>query len=429
MSLLSLLATLAATLFFVGAVLLALSAGGTLWTVVKHRSLRPQSLAAERALIARGVADADAPHVVVQIPVFNEGRLVARAVENAIALDWPREKLTIQVLDDSTDDSWMISQNVAKAARDRGFDVVAIHRTSRADFKAGALAAAMANSTHDYFAIFDVDYVIPPRFLRQVMPALLADPKAAFAQARCDHLNTAENRLTRVQAALLDAHYAVEQATRSWCGWPLPFNGTCGIWRKSVIEAAGGWRGDTVAEDLDLSYRARLIGHRGTYLTTVTVPGELPATLDVWRVQQSRWGLGFGQVAKRMIPVVAQSALPMKEKAAALWHLGNWWLPLAAQATYAMGAAALLLDFSAWVGSVGSTMAVLVGLGLGATFAILAQGRQSAERPAGLRAMLSVFSDVVTFGLWVVIKNIGAHLNAIRGRDAAFARTPKQGAD
>ena len=224
-----------------------------------HVRLRQPGRAEEQRLLSLPPpAEADLPHVVVQIASYNEGDLVRRVAEAAASLDWPIDRLHIQLCDDSTDDTLDLAHDVAKSLRARGFDVAVLHRTVREGFKAGSLMMGVNTTPHDYFAIFDADYVPKPDFLRRCMPVLLADTSLSFVQARIDYLNPDENALTRAQVLLLDHHIGVEQTTRSWAGHALPFNGTCGIWRREAIEAAGGWRGDTLAEDLDLSYRAWL---------------------------------------------------------------------------------------------------------------------------------------------------------------------------
>ena len=291
--------------------------------VLLHHRLKPAGLARERALLATPLPpDAELPHVVVQIPSFNEGPVVRRGVEAAARLDWPRDKLHIQILDDSTDATAEIARTVAAELRAKGFDVVALQRTDRSGYKGGALHEAMQQTPYDYFAIFDVDYVPPPDFLRRCMAVFVAEPKAAFVQARFDFLNPHENALTEMQMVTLDAHLGIEQATRCWAGHPLPFNGTCGIWQRAAIEAGGGWKGDTVTEDLDLTYRGWVKGWRAVFLTSVAVPGELPADTQTWLRQQQRWQDGFRHVGLRMFPVILKSRdIGPAAKGAALLHL------------------------------------------------------------------------------------------------------------
>jgi len=317
------LALLSAAIFAVCCLLLAAFIGSLLYMVVLHHRLKAGGLAREQALLQTPLpSDSDLPHVVVQIPSFNEGPVLRRGVEAAAGLDWPRDRLHIQILDDSTDETAELARAVAAELRDRGFDVVALQRTDRSGFKGGALHEAMQQTPHDYFAIFDVDYVPPVDFLRNCMRVFVAEPRTAFVQARFDFLNPHENALTEMQMVTLDAHLGIEQATRYWAGHPLPFNGTCGIWQRAAIEAGGGWKGDTVTEDLDLTYRGWVKGWRAVFLTSIAVPGELPSDSKTWLRQQQRWQDGFRHVGMRMFPVILKSkAITPAAKAAALLHL------------------------------------------------------------------------------------------------------------
>ena len=323
MAVLAALALLFAAIFAVCCVLLAAFVGSLLYMVVLHHRLKDAGLAREAALLATPLpADADLPHVVVQIPSFNEGPVLRRGVEAAARLDWPRDKLHIQVLDDSTDETAELARTVVAELRAQGVDVVALQRTDRSGFKGGALHEAMQKTPYDYFAIFDVDYVPPVDFLRVCMRPFFANPHTAFVQARFDFLNPHENALTEMQMVTLDAHLGIEQATRCWAGHPLPFNGTCGIWQRAAIEAGGGWKGDTVTEDLDLTYRGWVKGWRALFLTSVAVPGELPADTKTWLRQQQRWQDGFRHVSLRMFPAILRSRdITPSAKAAALLHL------------------------------------------------------------------------------------------------------------
>jgi cellulose synthase/poly-beta-1,6-N-acetylglucosamine synthase-like glycosyltransferase len=319
----SVLAVLLAAIFAICCGLLAAFIGSLLYMVVLHHRLKPAGLARERTLLASPLPpDADLPHVVVQIPSYNEGGVLRRGVEAAAALDWPRDKLHIQVLDDSTDATADLARRVVGELREKGVDIVALQRTDRSGFKGGALHEAMQHTPHDYFAIFDVDYVPSRDFLRRCMRPFFANPDWAFVQARFDFLNPHENALTEMQMVTLDAHLGIEQATRCWAGHPLPFNGTCGIWQRRAIEAGGGWKGDTVTEDLDLTYRGWVKGWRALFLTSVAVPGELPADTQTWLRQQQRWQDGFRHVSLRMVPAILRSGdITPAAKGAALLHL------------------------------------------------------------------------------------------------------------
>jgi cellulose synthase/poly-beta-1,6-N-acetylglucosamine synthase-like glycosyltransferase len=291
-------------------------------TLMQHDRSRRAGLERERDLLNLPLPpDADLPAVIVQIPTFNEGALVWRVLAAVTAFDWPHDRLHVQVLDDSTDESAEVARTAVREFQRRGHNVTLIQRSVRSGFKAGALKAGLAHSNEPFIAMFDADYVPRPDFLRQCFRAMLADPNIAFVQARCDFLNAFDNRITRAQKIILDSHFVVEQATRYWVGQILPFNGTCGIWRRAAIEASGGWQGDTLTEDLDLSYRAQLAGWQAKYLVSVGAPGELPATLAAWKKQQLRWNTGYAQTARKLLPSIWRSTLPWNRKFAATLHL------------------------------------------------------------------------------------------------------------
>ncbi len=323
MALIATLALLLATVFVVCCALLASFIGSLLYMVVLNHRLRARGLDREEQLLAtRLPRDAELPHVVVQIPSFNEGPVLRRGVEAAAKIDWPRDKLHIQLLDDSTDETAELARTVTAELRAKGFDAVALQRTDRSGFKGGALHEAMQQTPYNYFAVFDVDYVPPVDFLRKCMRVFVAEPKTAFVQARFDFLNPYANALTEMQMVTLDAHLGIEQATRYWAGHPLPFNGTCGIWQREAIEAGGGWKGDTVTEDLDLTYRGWVKGWRSVFLVSVPVPGELPEDTRTWLRQQQRWQDGFRHVGMRMFPEILKSrSITPSAKLAALLHL------------------------------------------------------------------------------------------------------------
>jgi len=267
---------------------------------LKHRRA---GVAKERELLRQPLPpDSDLPHVLVQIPVFNEDDLVCRIAAAIAEFDWPTDRLHVQILDDSYGGSTSFSTKAVAALSRRNIDATVVRRNNRYGFKAGALAAGLELSDHEFVAVFDADYVPPRDFLKTCIRPLLADSTIAFVQTRPDFLNAKENLITRIQQRLLDAQYAVIQPALSCSGHILPFNGTCGVWRRVAIEEAGGWQGDTLTEDLDLSYRAQLLGWRALSLTTVVVPSELPATLRTWTRQQFRWRKGVAEVARKILP-------------------------------------------------------------------------------------------------------------------------------
>jgi len=246
----------------------------------------------------------DLPFVLVQIPVFNEPVVVERALTAAAALDWPRDRLRIQLLDDSTDLTPDIARHVVARLRREGVDIEHLQRSDRSGFKAGALEYGIGRSEAPYIAVFDADFVPAPDWLRRAMAAMLAHPRAAFVQTRIEWGNGNRNWLTRAQRLMQDAHFAVEQDVRARRGVPFQFNGTGGIWRRAAVEEAGGWSHDTLSEDLDLVLRTHLKGWTGVFLMEPHVVGELPQKLDDFGVQQSRWSKGFVQVARKLLPEI-----------------------------------------------------------------------------------------------------------------------------
>jgi cellulose synthase/poly-beta-1,6-N-acetylglucosamine synthase-like glycosyltransferase len=270
--------------------------------------------------IPASLAEHSLPLVTVQLPLFNE-RFVAKRLLDAIAqLDYPRDKLEIQVLDDSEDDTRELVDERSSHWLSRGLDVTVLRRTDRAGFKAGALQNGLKRMKGDFVAIFDADFVPPRNFLRRTIP-YFADNGVGMVQTRWSFLNSQHCWLTRLQSLLLGQHFIVEHFVRFRKGLFFNFNGTAGVWRKKAIESSGGWQDDTVTEDLDLSYRAELLGWRFVYLNELPVPSELPANLSSFRSQQQRWAKGSVQTAKKLLPRLLKSELPLSIKFEATAHL------------------------------------------------------------------------------------------------------------
>jgi len=260
------------------------------------------------------------PQVTVQLPLYNE-RFVAERLINAVAhLDWPSSCLQIQVVDDSSDETCAVVDRAVARWRARGINIVVQRRASRIGYKAGALAAALEHATGEFVAIFDADFVPDADYLQSIMP-YFAGADVAMVQARWGFLNRTHSWLTKLQAILLGAHFAVEHQVRYRRGLFFNFNGTAGVWRRSAIAAAGGWQADTVTEDLDLSYRAQMQGWRFIYVNDVVVPSELPLTVNDFRGQQQRWAKGSTQTARKILPILLRTDLPMRVKIEAGAHL------------------------------------------------------------------------------------------------------------
>lgn len=425
------LASLFAAIALAAGAIIGIFVAGKFLFIWLHLSLRRRGLAQEQQRLSNPLPADDAlPHVVVQLPVYNEGEIVKRAISAAAALDWPKDKLHIQVCDDSTDNTTEYANAARAQLAGSGLDIEVVHRSNRNSFKAGSLQAAMEKVSHQYFAIFDADYLPPKEFLRRCMAALLSDPKLAFVQARAEFLNRNENALTRTQALELDAHYGVEQATRSWAGLPLPFNGTCGIWRRAAIEAGGGWQGKTIAEDMELSYAAWLKGWRGIFVTGVVVPGELPADRKTWRSQQDRWITGTGQVLQTaLLALLGSSQISLTRKFLVFCNLATWWLAAAINTMFLTLAITFLLEPSLATGLLFPALAVLLCLLL-ALFLEFRLGNvllHGHARPlAGFFVDFLFYIAFTLYKLWLHFQSV---CRSFFKPKPEFARTPKRGVE
>ncbi len=364
------------------------------------------------------------PQVTVQIPIYNEPRVARRVVDAVASLQYPKDKLQIQVLDDSTDrtTSILVAQ-VARLRRLQGLNIQYLHRSDRSGYKAGALAAALPQVTGQFIAIFDADFVPEPDWLQRSVPALVANPQLAFVQTRWGHINRAQNPLTAAQSLALDGHFAIEQQARSASGFMQNFNGSGGLWRLSAIDDAGGWTSDTVTEDLDLSYRAQLKGWRGAYLNHVEAPAEVPPLLVSFKRQQRRWAKGSAQTLRKLASPILRSQQPLPKRLYALLHLGGYatHLPLLALLFLTLPLA-LISDYSLPLPLIGY-VSMLVSV---APFVMYGLSQQQLGGLRGLKR------------LWVlpVLALISMGLSPMMGRavwdgfwhkGGAFERTPKQG--
>jgi cellulose synthase/poly-beta-1,6-N-acetylglucosamine synthase-like glycosyltransferase len=263
------------------------------------------------------------PVVTIQLPMYNEYYVVERLIEAVCSIDYPKDKLEIQVLDDSTDESVEVAAATVRQYKELGYDIKYIHREDRSGFKAGALKHGLETARGEFVAIFDADFVPNTDFLRKTLPYFFKDDRIALVQTRWEHLNSDYSLLTRTQAMALDAHFVMEQGVRNKVGFFINFNGTGGIWRKTAIYDAGNWHSDTLTEDLDLSYRAQLRGWRFKYLNDVTSPAELPAEVNALKSQQFRWTKGAIETARKILPEVWRSDIPLRVKVHSTFHLTN----------------------------------------------------------------------------------------------------------
>ncbi len=423
------------TTYFV--VLLLLSIYGSHRYVLVYRLSRYAARAgadAERMRM-RGtpLLEREPPAVLIQLPVFNERYVVERLIRAVAALDYPRSRLSVQVLDDSTDDTGTIADRVVAECAAAGLDIRRIHRTDRRGFKAGALQVGLDASEAPFVAIFDADFVPKPDFLQEALPYLLADERTGLVQARWDHLNRDYSLLTDVQAILLDGHFIAEHGGRYVSGCFFNFNGTAGIWRRAAIEDAGGWEGDTLTEDLDLSYRAQLRGWRFVFVPEIAAPAELPVSMNAFKSQQRRWAQGSLQTARKLLPQILASRLPLHIRAEAFFHLtSNLSYPLMAVLSLLMAPVLFarvstglremaLLDIPIFAAA---TLSVV-------SFYTVSQRRLLRLQPPGEREGLwrrvRGIPVALAVGIGISFSNAAAVLSGVLGRRTPFVRTPKYG--
>src|SRR5690242_18436884 len=269
---------------------------------------------------APGAALDPLPVVTIQLPLYNEMYVADRLIDAVCAIEYPRERLEIQVLDDSIDETRSVAELAVRRYAAQGIDIKYYHRTDRTGYKAGALEAGMRAARGEYIAIFDADFIPSSDFLTKLMPQF-ADPKVGMVQARWGHINQDYSLLTKIQSILLDGHFVLEHGGRNRAGHFFNFNGTAGVWRRCVIADAGGWQHDTLTEDLDLSYRAQLRGWRFVFVSDVIAPAEVPVEMNSFKSQQHRWAKGSIQTCRKLLPEILRSNLPLGTKVEAFFHL------------------------------------------------------------------------------------------------------------
>ncbi len=362
--------------------------------------------------------EAALPPVTVQVPIYNELHVVERVIDAVAALEYPRERLQIQILDDSTDATTVLAHARAAFYRAQGIDIEVLRRPTRQGFKAGALAWGLTQARGEYIAIFDADFCPRPDFLLRTIPYFLARPRLGVLQTRWSHLNAGYSLLTGAQALAIDGHFVVEQAGRNLAGMLTSFNGAGGVWRRRCIEESGGWQDDTLCEDLDLSYRAQLAGWGCLYLPSVDVPAELPPQIAAFKLQQARWAQGSMQVLRKLGGAVLHSRrLNWPQKVMGLLHLSNY-LPFPLIVVALMLSLPLLLvpesqRFSLdWLG--------LAFLGPLLVYSI---SQQQLYRRWWRRIL--VFPLLVVIGIGLAWNNTRAVLRGLMGRRGTFVRTPK----
>ncbi|MEZ0310565.1 MAG: cellulose synthase family protein [Myxococcota bacterium] len=387
-----------------------------------HRMLL--ALAARRLRNRVPEAPREWPTVLVQLPMYNERYVAERLIDAVCALDYPHDKLSIQVLDDSNDETIEIAQARVELWKNRGVDIAYVRRPTREQFKAGALAHGLTQSTAELVAIFDADFVPEPDFVKLLVPHF-SDAGVGMVQARWGHLNRRYSKLTESQAILLDGHFVNEHGGRAAMGSFFNFNGTAGIWRRKCIDEAGGWSGLTLTEDLDLSYRAQLKGWRFVYRQDVEVPAELPPDVNAFKTQQHRWAKGSTETARLLLPTIwKHPTLSFRHRCEATFHLaGNIAYPmvllLAVLMPFAVSSRYELLSWK---------LAVVDGLMFVGSAASLITFYALAERGVGHgERILRRLPLTLALGVGLAVNNSRAVIEAVIGKRTPFARTPKWG--
>ena len=369
------------------------------------------------------------PRVTTQLPVFNEGTCVERLIESVCAMEYPRDLHEIQVLDDSTDDCIEISRRKVAEMKEKGYNITLIHRTNRQDYKAGALKEGMEQCKGEFLAIFDADFVPEKDFLMRTVPFLVMDEKIGLVQGRWGHLNRSESGLTLAQSIGIDGHFVIEQSARSWGGLFMNFNGTAGVWRRKAIDEAGGWEGDTLTEDMDLSYRSQLAGWKMKFVFDVIVPAELPADINAFKSQQYRWAKGSIQTAIKDLPRVFASKESFKIKIQSFLHTTHYSIhPLM---LFTAVSAFPLLAFGhsrfdtipLWLFSVLFATIALAAVAPSTLYFIA----QKFSGSVGWKKRMAALPLLMSLGVGIAVSNTCAVLSAVFGRQSSFIRTPKQG--
>ena len=373
--------------------------------------------------VAPALPDAELPHVLLQVPVFNEPLVTEQSLRCVSQLDWPKDKLTIQLLDDSTDETTPRAAVVAEELRAQGHDIQHVRRTDRTGFKAGACAHGLTLSSAPFIAMLDADFRPPQEWLKRTVPLMVKDPRAGFVQSRCEFTNFEKNWLTRAQGLVQDGHFLVEQRTRAHAGWLFQFNGTGGVWRRATIEDAGGWSDYSLAEDLDLTVRASLNGWHGIFVSQPAIPGQVPEGLRDYRRQQRRWSNGFVQVAQKTVLPLWNAPWTLAQRVAAVALVAH-------QIFFPAAAIGLILMILGTIlhGSVAIYLPLLKIIGVMTTIVVLGitlPPYLSLKRGT-LADYVKTMASVPPLMMYLAFSNGAKIIQTMRGRKSTFKRTPKK---
>jgi len=362
------------------------------------------------------------PVVTIQLPLYNEMYVADRLIDAVCRIEYPRELLEIQVLDDSVDETCSIAELAVSRSAMQGVDIKYYHRPDRTGFKAGALEAGLKLARGEFIAIFDADFMPTPDFLTRLMPHF-SDPGIGMVQARWGHINQDYSLLTKIQSILLDGHFVLEHGGRNRAGRFFNFNGTAGVWRREAIGDAGGWQHDTLTEDLDLSYRAQLRGWRFVFVSDLIEPAEVPVEMNAFKSQQHRWAKGSIQTCRKLLPTIFRADIPFGVKIEAFFHLtANFNYPLMSVLSVLMFPAMVIRYNMGWY----EMMLIDVPLFLAATFSVCNFYMVcQREIHRDWRARLKYLPFLMSIGIGLCINNTRAVFEALVDKHTDFARTPK----
>ena len=363
------------------------------------------------------------PKVTIQLPIYNERYVIERLVEAVSRFDYPRDKMQIQVLDDSTDETVAVARACVERYHALGLDINYLHRNNREGYKAGALGEGLKSASGEFIAIFDADFQPYPDFLRRTLP-YFADPQMGMIQTRWTYMNQHYSALTEVETILLDGHFVIEHGSRSRRGTFFNFNGTAGVWRRVAIEDAGGWQHDTLTEDTDLSYRAQMRGWHFVYQPEVECPSELPVEMNSFKAQQARWSKGLIQTAIKILPRVLRSKQPLHVKAEAFFHLtANISYPLMILLSTMLLPAMIVRFYQGWF----QMLVIDLPLFLASTCSISSfyLTAQRDLRPKTWKRTFLYLPFVMAVGIGLAVRNSIAVIEALLGIKSEFARTAK----
>ena len=366
---------------------------------------------------------AELPRVTIQLPIFNERYVVERLLEAVTRIDYPRELLEIQVLDDSIDETRIVCSRLVSEYASAGHPISYHHRDNREGYKAGALAEGMESAQGEFIAIFDADFVPPPTILRD-MVHYFTDPQVAVVQGRWTWINRHYSNLAEIEAILLDGHFVIEHGGRNFSGRFFNFNGTAGMWRRAAIYDAGGWQHDTLTEDTDLSYRAQLKGWKFVYDPNIVCPSELPVEMNSFKTQQARWAKGLIQVAKKLLPVIWRSDQPLKIKIEATLHLtANIAYPLMIVFSVILLPAMIVRFYQGWFQMLYLDLPLFLASTCSVSSFYMVAQRELYPRQWLSRIKYMPF--IMATGIGLAVTNAKAVIEALLGQQSEFVRTPK----